>query len=208
MNYPTELTEIEKEFTLYLPVESLVKKTYEQMSEMDKKTPFPFWSSIWPASIALTRFLKNNIHWIENKTVLELGAGIGQPSFSIANKAKHLIISDYNKDAVVLMKKNIDYLRLTNTQARLIDWNFMDYSLMADTILLSDINYDSFEFTALIQVIEHYINKGSTIIIATPLRMVGAAFIQSIQTYIQHTHKETIAELDKIVETHVYTLHL
>lgn len=97
-------------------------------------------------------------------------------------------------------------MALTNTQAIQLDWNKMDYAIQADTILLSDINYDAFEFDSLLQVIEHYIEMGATILIATPLRLMGAPFIESVQKYIQSVYKQTIAEFDNLVEVHVYVL--
>ena len=206
MNYPNQLIELEKGFSLYLPDTLLVKKTFEQLSEIDEDTPFPFWAKIWPSSIALIQFLTENANWINGKRVLELGAGIGQPSLKMAHLAKEVIVSDYSKDAVELMKKNIAHLALTNTQAIQLDWNKMDYAIQADTILLSDINYDAFEFDSLLQVIEHYIEMGATILIATPLRLMGAPFIESVQKYIQSVYKQTIAEFDNLVEVHVYVL--
>jgi predicted nicotinamide N-methyase len=207
MNYPIHLIELEKGFSLYLPDELFVKKTYERLSEIDEGTPFPFWAKTWPSSIALIQFLIENSNWIQGKRLLELGAGIGQPSLKMAHLAKEVIISDYNKDAVELMKKNITHLALTNVQAIQLDWNKMDYAIQADTILLSDINYDAFEFESLLQVIEYYIDKGTTIIIATPLRMMGAPFIESVQKYIQSIYEKTIVEFDSLVEVHVYVLN-
>lgn len=206
MNYPNHLVELEKGFSLYLPNELLVKKTYERLSEIDEDTPFPFWAKVWPSSIALVQFLTENPNWIQKKSILELGAGIGQPSLKIAHKAKEVIISDFSKDAVELMEKNIAHLGLTNVKALQIDWNNMDFTIQVDTILLSDINYDPFEFEPLFKVIEHYINIGTSIIIATPLRIMGAPFIESVQKYIQSVYKKTIAEFDNLIEVNVYVL--
>ena len=105
MNYPNHLVELEKGFSLYLPDELLVKKTYERLSEIDEDIPFPFWAKIWPSSIALMHFLTENSSWMQGKRILELGAGIGQPSLKMAHIAKEVIVSDYSKDAVELMEK-------------------------------------------------------------------------------------------------------
>lgn len=206
MNYPNHLVELADGLSLFIPDVLYVKSTYERLSETEEDTPFPFWATIWPSSLVLTNYLKRNPAWIEGKHVIELGAGIGQPSFYITSKAKSIIISDYSKDAVLLMEKNIQHLGLSNTKAILLDWNNMDFSLEADTVLLSDVNYDSFDFDSLIRIVEHYISKETTIIIATPGRMMGAPFIEKIKHHIKHSCQEKMVEHDTIINVHLYVL--
>lgn len=206
MNYPNHLVELEDGLSLYLPDVMHIKATYERLSEMDADTPFPFWATIWPCSNAIIRYLKLNPKWIQGKDVLELGAGIGQPSFAISNKAKSVIVSDYSIDAVELMGKNIAHLGIQNAKAMVLDWNEMDYTITADTILLSDLNYDAEAFEPLTRMIEHYIAKGATIIIGTPGRIMGGTFIEQIRHYVKHSHKESIVEYDSIIPIHIYVL--
>lgn len=206
MKYPIQITNLENGLCLYIPLPEMVKPTYEQLLLQDAKTPFPFWAKLWASSTALTKFLIEHPNWIVDKIVFEMGAGIGQPSFTIASKAKEIIVSDYNKDAVGLINKNISHLGLTNAKGAIIDWNQFDYSIQADVILLSDINYAPHEFKPLIQVIEHYISKNAVIIIATPHRIMGAPFIQSIQAFVKQCHIESIIEQDVTVPINIYTL--
>lgn len=207
MRYPSELTVLENGLRIYIPNQSLVKPSYEQLIASNTAEPFPFWAKLWASSIALTKFLIEHPNWIADKIVFEMGAGIGQPSFTIARNAKEIIVSDYNKDAVELINKNISHLGLTNAKGVIVDWNEFDYSIQADVILLSDINYAPDEFKPLIQVIEHYISKDAVIIIATPQRIMGAPFIQNLETFIKHSHTESIIEQDITVPISIYTLY-
>jgi predicted nicotinamide N-methyase len=207
MNYPLQLIEIENGLCLYIPVPELVKPTYEQLMLADAKAPFPFWAKLWASSTALTKFLIEHPNWIADKIVFEMGAGIGQPSYTIASKATSVIISDHNKDAVELINKNISHLGLTNAKGVIVDWNQFDCSIQADVILLSDINYAPDEFKPLIQVIEYYISKDVVIIIATSQRTMGAPFIQSIQAFIKHSQSESIIEQDVTVPISIYILY-
>lgn len=68
-------------------------------------TLFPFWAKVWPSATALSLFLQQNRDLIKNKRVLEIGAGIGLPTFSIAKHAADITITDYAEDAVILMLK-------------------------------------------------------------------------------------------------------
>jgi predicted nicotinamide N-methyase len=139
--------------------------------------------------------------------VLEMGAGIGQPSLTMAHLAKEVIITDHNKDAVELLEKNMLHLGLTNARAMQLDWNRYDNFINADTILLSDINYDPEAFAPLLNTIVHYIEKGAIIIIATPQRIMGAPFIESLQHYVKHNETKPVLEQDTEVMINLYVLY-
>jgi len=207
MNYPIKLIEVEQGFSLYLPNEFLVKSTYDQLNKVAPNTPFPFWAKIWPSSIALSNFLHEHTHWVKDKTVLELGAGIGLPSFQIAKMVKAVIISDHNSDAVELIEKNIALLDLNNAKAVLLDWNKFQNDIKAEVILLSDVNYAPVEFDSLLQIIENYLSKGSTIIIATPQRIMGIPFIEKLQPYFKRETIYTETENMKEVAICIYVLY-
>ncbi len=207
MKYPVQLTDLENGLSIYIPNPALVKPTYEQLMTSNAAEPFPFWAKLWASSKALTKFLVDQPNWVREKRVFEMGAGIGQPSFTIATKAKGLIISDYNRDAVELINTNIDYSASTNAKGIIVDWNEFDYTIQADVILLSDINYAPNEFKPLLQVVEHYISKDAVIIIATPQRIMGVPFIESLQAFIKHTYAETILEQEKEVMISLYVLY-
>ena len=191
MHYPDKLIEIQDGLTLYIPDPERVKCTYEELLGQDQSTPFPFWAKIWPSAIALTSFLQREPDWIKNKTVLELGAGIGLPSFVMAHYAKTMIISDHAVEAVALMNKNIQHLQLNHTKAICLDWNHFPDDVTAETILLSDINYAPDQFEPLLQLIRKFIDKGSVIILSTPQRINITPFAESLQPYIKRSVLKT-----------------
>lgn len=207
MKYPVQLTDLENGLNIFIPNPALVKPTYEQLIAGNTAEPFPFWAKLWASSKALTKFLIEQPNWVTDKRVLEMGAGIGQPSFTIISEATEVIISDYNRDAVELINTNIDYSASTNAKGIIVDWNEFDYTIQADVILLSDINYAPDEFKPLLQVIEHYISKDAVVIIATPQRIMGVPFIESLQAFIKHTYVETIIEQGSEVMISIYVLY-
>lgn len=206
MAYPNTLTHFQNGLSLYIPIEKEVKFIYEELVTVKDDTPFPFWAKIWPASIALTNFLQSNTQWIENKKVLEIGAGIGLPSFSIATIAKEVVVSDYCLEAVTLMQKNIQYLRLTNTKAFCIDWKSLPIDIQADTLLLSDVNYAPNEFESLLNFIENCLTKGIEIIIATPQRMLGIPFVEKINPFILQESSTNVLENNQEINIRIYVL--
>jgi predicted nicotinamide N-methyase len=194
MQYPVQLTQISADKAIYIPDYEQVKEVYASLLNLDPNTPFPFWAKLWPSSIALLDVLKAHPHLIQNKHVLEIGAGIGLPSLMIADVAKSIQISDYAKEAVVLLQKNIEHLQLQNAQALQIDWNNVPENLHPEVILLSDVNYDPTQFDPLINLIVKFIHQGSTVILSTPQRIMASPFVQKLEAYIINRHDTLVDE--------------
>lgn len=204
--YPLQLVRLNTELTLYVPDPALIQSTYQKLVAENTKTIFPYWAKIWASAHAMTRFLQEEPKWIQNKIVLEIGAGIGIPSLSIAAQTDKIVISDYAPDAVAVIQKNIELLKLNNTQAACIDWNHIPDEIIADTILLSDTNYEPAAHNNLVSMIDAFINKGSTVILATPNRLASNPFIESVSKYITSTKKYSIPENDTNKEIVVMVL--
>lgn len=204
--YPLQLVRLNNELTLYVPDPAHIQSTYQKLVAENTETIFPYWAKIWASAFAMLQFLQEQPLWIQDKIVLEIGAGIGVPSLSIAAQTHKIIISDYAPDAVTLLQKNIELLKLNNTEAACIDWNNVSDDIIADTILLSDTNYEPTAHNHLILLIEKFINKDSTIILATPNRLASNPFIERISKYITSTKKYSIPENDTNKEIVVMVL--
>jgi len=194
MQYPIQLTQISAEKTIYIPDYEQVKEIYTSLLNLNPNTPFPFWAKLWPSSIALLDVLKAHPHLIQNKHVLEIGAGIGLPSLMMASIAKSLQISDYDKEAVALLQKNIEHLQLQNAEALQLDWNNVPENLNPEVILLSDVNYDPAQFDVLIRLIDKFIHQGSNIILSTPQRIMASPFVQKLEAFIIERHEAMVDE--------------
>ena len=194
MQYPIQLTQISTEKGIYIPLYEQVKEIYTSLLNLDPNTPFPFWAKLWPSSIALLDVLKAHPHLIQNKYVLEIGAGIGLPSLMMASVAKSIQISDYDKEAVALLQKNIEHLQLQNAEALRLDWNAIPENLQPDVILLSDVNYNPTQFDPLISLIDKFMNQGCTIIISTPQRIMASPFVLKLEAYITDRYEALIDE--------------
>ena len=194
MQYPVQITQISAEKAIYIPDYEQVKHIYASLLKLDPTTPFPFWAKLWPSSIALLDVLKAHPHLIENKHVLEIAAGIGLPSLMMADITNSIQVSDYEKEAVALLQKNIEHLQLQNAQALQIDWNNVPENLHPEVILLSDVNYDPTQFDALINLIVKFIHQGSTVILSTPQRIMASPFVQKLEAYIINRHDTLVDE--------------
>jgi predicted nicotinamide N-methyase len=204
--YPLQLSTLKKGLTLYVPDPSLVKLTYQRLVAENTETIFPYWAKIWASSDAMIQFFQDEPTWIQNKIVLEIGAGIGVPSFSIAELVQKIIISDYAADAVTLLQKNIEHLKLTNAMSLCIDWNSVSDDIIADTILFSDTIYNPAEHNNLVLLIEKFLKKGSNIVIATPARLASNHFLQNISKYIFYSKIYSVIENGNGIEINVLVL--
>ena len=194
MQYPTQLTQISAEKAIYIPDYEQVKEVYASLLKLDPTTPFPFWAKLWPSSIALHNVLKAHPHLIQNKHVLEIGAGIGLPSLMMAGIAKSIQISDYDKEAVALLQKNIEHLQLQNADALQLDWNNVPKNMNPDVVILSDVNYDPTQFDPLVTLIDTFIQQGCTIILSTPQRIMASPFVQKLEASIIERHEAMVDE--------------
>jgi predicted nicotinamide N-methyase len=194
MQYPVQLTQISAEKAIYVPVYDAVKAIYTDLLAMDPATPFPYWAKVWPSAIALHNVLQKHPSLIRDKMVLELGAGIGLPSLLMADITKSITISDYNSEAVELLRKNIAHLQLQNVQAMQLDWNTIPENITAEVVILSDVNYDPTQFETLTKLIEKFIHQGCTIILSTPQRIMASPFVLELASYIVAEYLELVDE--------------
>ena len=194
MQYQVQLTQIDAEKAIYIPAYEAVKTIYAALLELDPASPFPYWAKVWPSSIALHNVLKKHPSLIKDKTVLELGAGIGLPALMMAGITKSIQISDYDLEAVALLKKNIEHLQLQNAEALQLDWNNVPENLNPEVVILSDVNYDPTQFKTLTKLIEKFIHQGSAIILSTPQRIMASPFVLELASYIVAEYLELVDE--------------
>jgi len=169
---------------LLIPNAKEVQRMYEENGNVES---FPFWSRIWPASSALATWLSERPEVSSGMRVLELGAGIGLPSFVAARWAKFVVASDVAPDAIDWMKENIRRAGAGNMLCRKIDWT-KDELPEADLILLSDVGYHEKDFEPLRALIFSFVHGGAKVLLAVPARMISAAFIAMFGEFERKRH--------------------
>ncbi|ULQ50690.1 class I SAM-dependent methyltransferase [Flavihumibacter fluvii] len=199
MDVPLSLQNIEigdKIVTLFVPDSHAVQAAYNHQKKTDLKAPFPYWAKIWPSAKALAEYLVKRPGLYLGKSVMELAAGLGLPSLAIAPLAKKVICSDYQEQAVDAIAKSARQNRYNNLEPALMDWNDIPETATCDLLLLSDINYDPLAFEQLERLIICFIKKGSTILLATPQRLMAKPFIAAITGFISGQEDITVSDPD------------
>lgn len=188
---------------LYIPSNEWIQ---EQFEKDDNNSPAPYWAQVWPAAKALCEVIAAQPQLVQNKKVLELAAGLGLPSLLAAQFAKEVTVSDYMEDAVELTKRSADYNTIKNIKCRVIDWNKLDKKLNPDVLLLSDINYEPGSFDTLYNVLTAFINRGTTVLLSTPQRLVAKSFMNRLQPWCRQTHHIEITNKEEAILTSVWLL--
>ncbi len=195
------------QFNAFVPDPLALQKAFTKQLQQDPSTPAPYWAQVWPSAYALCEFIASQPHWVQNKKVLELAAGLGLPSLLTAQLATKVTCSDYVPEEVELMQRSIHENKLQNVNSRLIDWNYLPNDLSIDVLLLSDINYEPKAFETLFNIIISFLEKGTTIILSTPQRLMAKPFIDRLLPYSKLWEEQTITAVTPAVNCSVYVLH-
>lgn len=163
------------ELSVYVPEPAAVREHYKE-----HPADFPYWSQIWPAALGLCEFLEMNTGYLENRTVLELAAGLGLPSLLAAHYSKWVHCSDYLPEAVALQQKTIAHNKFRNMSCSELDWNSIPDTVKADVLLLSDVNYDPWVFDTVFNTITRFLREGTLVILSTPQRLMAKPFIERL----------------------------
>lgn len=190
----------------FVPSPSWIQERYVQEKAAGKEPLFPYWAQVWPAAKALCEIIAAQPELVKDKTLLELAAGIGLPSLLATRFAKNSIASDYILDAVDIMQRSVIHSNIHNIQTALIDWNHLPAHIKPDVLLLSDINYDPSSFEILFAVLRRFIDQGATILLSTPQRLAGRAFMERMQPWCKQQYEMEILHNGAFVYTSVWVM--
>jgi methyltransferase-like protein 23 len=180
---------------LFVPNAGEVQQHYLAQKQAVGDVPFPHWTKLWPAALAMADFIHQHPELVLDKQVLELAAGLGLPSFVAARYATAVRCSDYLPEAVAVMQQSAHYLQLANVNCALLDWNHLPNELTADVLLLSDINYDPDQFDLLYEVLQRFLQQGTLILLTTPQRLMAKPFIEKLLPFCKAQYEMNINHL-------------
>jgi len=156
-------------------LDDLVDQVSDEQFNEDER--LPYWAELWPSAIGLSRFLFKNKQLIAGKSILELGSGLGLTSLAIASlNSKSFIVSDYEQNALDMLKENFLLNHLEFPEFKLLDWRNPTLNSFYDVIIASDILYEERFFKPLQKLIDQYLSKKGMMIIAEPNRPIARHF--------------------------------
>ncbi|HUP13820.1 MAG TPA: methyltransferase domain-containing protein, partial [Niastella sp.] len=160
--------------------------------QVQTQVPFPHWTKLWPAALAMSDFIYEHRQFVTDKNVLELAAGLGLPSFVAAQYANTVCCSDYLEEAVAAISKTVEHLQLNNVSCQLLNWNKLPEDVTTDVLLLSDINYDPEQFDHLLLVLQRFLQQGTLILLTTPQRLMAKPFIEKLLPFCKQQYEMAV----------------
>ena len=156
-----------------------------------------YWARLWPAGLALARFLDKHCHLVADKQVLEIGAGLGLPGMVAAQWAAQTTLTDVYEAAVSLLAANTRANGLKRVSSSVFNWQHLQQAPSGDVVLLSDVNFNPADDETLLHLIEHYLGLGSSVLLSTPERLWAKPFVSQLLPWaIDH---QRVVEIDVTV---------
>jgi predicted nicotinamide N-methyase len=190
------------QFIAYIPDVEYIR----QKKLADPGMPFPYWSKVWHSSIALCQYLASSPDLIQNKKIIEVGAGLGIPSLFSSHIALDVVASDINPEAIEMIERSADQNGFKNVKARILDIHSIRPDLSADVFLFSDINYDLNLAQALERQVNGLIARQKTIILSTPNRIIANPVIERLSTSCTQRQVLTIDYKSEKIDVLILTL--
>lgn len=163
-------------------LDALVDQVTDELFAEDER--LPYWAELWPSAIGLSHFLLRNPDLIKGKRVLELGVGLGLTSLVIRSlQPGRLLLTDYETDALQLVKENFLLNEFPEPEIQLLDWRQPHLQETFDRIVASDILYEERFFRPLILLFKRYLRFDGKIIIAEPNRAIAKKFFEMLMNF-------------------------
>lgn len=181
-----------------------------ELEKKDKTTlaSFPYWIKIWESSIVLAAYLAEQT-MDKNRTVLELGAGMGVVGLFLAAAGHPVTLTDCNPDALALLKKNAERNGLTSVTVRQLDWNHFESPGSFDIVCGAELVYRQADIQPAMTAVRKSIKPEGTVYLAHDIKRLSMIdFLAEAGKHfeIAHTGKSmTMGGEKKQVVIHIMT---
>ena len=155
----------------------------EQLTEEEQNDPFaedlcPYFGILWPASVALAHYLADHPALVKNKTILELGCGLGLPSLVASHLGGKVLATDYHPDVEEYFLRNCRHSSVSCDYKRL---NWREEALHEfDVVIGSDVLYESKHANEIADGLLRFVKRGGTIILSDPGRTYVQKFVNAM----------------------------
>lgn len=143
---------------------------------------FPLWAKIWEATAVLAHHL-SVLPPDPDKTMLEIGAGMGVAGICAASFGHAITITEYNDNALDFARANASLNGIDTIDIRKLDWNAPALSGKFDYITGSEIIFKEQDIMGLFFLFQRYLKPGGTIILAENMRKTTLSFYEKMEKH-------------------------
>lgn len=200
VKYPTIIKQRTLDGKLYVmeairDLDEAIDLICEAMTPEEQLDPFaedlcPYFGILWGASEALSQYLTKEK--VKNKTILELGCGLGYPSLVASHLGGKVLATDFHPDVEEYFQRNCRHSNVVCDYQRL-NWreDKADVGLF-DVVMGSDVLYESKHPKEVALGLIRFVKPGGKIILTDP----GRAYLQQFLNAMNDLgHKEEMSTI-------------
>ena len=158
----------------------IVANVEDLVTDPEDDDQIPYWAELWPAARGLAQYIWERIDF-QGATVLELGAGLGLPGLVAALKGGLVTFSDYKKESLDMIARNVQRNGIQHADYLLADWRDFRCEKKFDWIIGSDVLYNPSLNPYVAAILEHNLAEGGQLLFAHPSRPVTKKFLDEIK---------------------------
>jgi len=168
----------------------------------------PYWTDLWPSAIGLAAYLLERPGMLKNKSVVEIGSGMGLSGMIASQLGAKVILTDYLKEAFEAAAILWSINGFNPPEFKVMDFRDPDPHLTADIILASDVIYEKRMHLPLIHTFRALSHKDSIILLSEPQRKYSAPFFDLLSHggYRWERHEYKIIQDDKHYNISIFAI--
>ncbi len=171
---------IEIEITEVADTRAMLERMVEQEGRMLSVERFPYWAEIWPASLALARWMCRTRPSVPKGWVRELGCGLGLVGIALGRLGWKIEATDYVEDALVFAAHNAEKNRVGDRHhVAYLDWG-NPVGKTCDCLVASDVAYEKKNHVYLERVLRKLLAPGGRFYLSDPQRRPAARFVDKL----------------------------
>jgi predicted nicotinamide N-methyase len=167
---------------------------------------FPYWSEVWPSSVAMGRFLARG-NLLSGIDAVELGCGTGLAGVAAALMGARVTFTDFEPAALSFARAN-HHLNLGRPgKAALFDWRDPPRKINARLALGSDVLYEARFLGPFVNTLHRVLLPGSVALVAEPGRRIAEGSVEKLEEagFSRSLHLE---EFDYAGRRHSVWIHI
>jgi predicted nicotinamide N-methyase len=156
-----------------------LEKLWAQLGEgaLDEDERLPYWTELWPASIALCAWLFQMRDAIRGRICVDIGCGLGLTAFVAQWLGARVLAMDYEPEALRYARANAAYNGVVSPLWTVMDWRRPALAPYCARYLWGgDIMYEARFASPVLDFMEHVLAPGGRAWVAEPCRSVYDAF--------------------------------